>query len=837
MMESLVPLLLMINFPTSKAWVSRTTQLMPVASTIVTTSNILTEPTSKLCLYAHSKRHIVEGSKNSFYTRQRIFMSTANDLDDISFDTMDVVEHVGKRDEISLDNLTVPELRERLREQGLKVSGTKSELRQRILEAQTQRNNSRSQNDDAKSNGKDIVDANNNVDKSYESELQQLPHPILEAFMKYTTSDGARQPKLLPIQQMSYQHISNGGDAVLFSPTGTGKTLAYILPLAARLFGWKRDGSLVNRKQSQKKRSFDRSKNDSLSSKQVDPATPSILVIEPSRELARQVGKVWTRFHPTAKSSSKHVATVYGGVPMARHAALLNSKTDVVVGTPGRIRELIREKYLSTENIKSIVLDEADTLLNFKDVPEVEWLLDGMMNDYQLILASATINKRVKSFVGEIMEIEVGREGYFVIDSSEFPDNVGVHSYSADGGSAEIEISENSYIESKMHSEIDPPAETTVDINSRESATSSPVVRHWSIAASMSSRIALASDLIVTMSPRRGIIFASSKAEVEKVALELSERLTANDVSIHILHGDMIQAARSRAVASFRGAIPVSNEPQQLSDFDSSKQTQPQVTRILVATDVASRGLDLPAVDLVLQFGVPRKAGKDGTFGFELYIHRTGRAGRFGSTRDADAILLYDRSLGEGTTLSKLQDDIKRVKGVDILPRALPSAREVMDASYERAYRRCSEFEDVKTKDLVQYFRHRLLKDGISDLETDNDKLTFLLERLACAMAALSGLPEAVHPRSLLTADPRDRTVRVWTESGGSLTPPEVTNLVKSLGSGKLGRISICEDGSAVFDLSSKKAERLLETAQKDEACQRAGWHFELPGSLPSIPA
>eukprot|EP00804_Cyclotella_cryptica_P014075 CCRYP_019145-RA/>CCRYP_019145-RA protein AED:0.13 eAED:-0.04 QI:0/0/0/1/0/0/3/0/244 len=235
--------------------------------------------------------------------------------------------------------------------------------------------------------------------------LQQLLHPILEALMKYTASDGARQPKLLLIQQMSYQRISNGGDAVLFSPTGTGKTLAYILPLATRLFGWKRDGSL--------KQSFDCSKNDSLPSKQVDPATSSILVVKPSRWESME------SISPNGNEQFKHVATVYGSVPMARCAALLNSKTDVVVGTPGRIPELIREKYLLTENIKSIVLDEADTLFNFKDIPEVEWLLDGMMNDYQLILASATINKRVKRFVGKIMEIEVSGEGYFVIDSSE----------------------------------------------------------------------------------------------------------------------------------------------------------------------------------------------------------------------------------------------------------------------------------------------------------------------------------------------------------------------------------------------------------------------------------
>ncbi len=78
-------------------------------------------------------------------------------------------------------------------------------------------------------------------------------------------------------------------------------------------------------------------KNDSLSSQSpgpIDAATPSILVVEPSRELARQVGKIWGKFHPTAtKSSKRQVVTVFGGVPMARHAALLGSKTDVVIGS------------------------------------------------------------------------------------------------------------------------------------------------------------------------------------------------------------------------------------------------------------------------------------------------------------------------------------------------------------------------------------------------------------------------------------------------------------------------------------------------------------------------
>ena len=261
-------------------------------------------------------------------------------------------------------------------------------------------------------------------------------------------------------------------------------------------------------------------------------------------------------------------------------------------------------------------------MLNFKDNPEVEWLLEGMRDDYQLVLASATVNKRVEKFVGEIMELEVGEEGYVVVDQRE-GFNVGNRNddSSEDGG---IDMYD---VDSGVHTTESNRANEAPKLSKK-----APAVRHWSMPASALSRITLTADLIVTMAPRRGIVFVPSKAEVESVAQELTERLSANDVSIHILHGDMVQQARSRTIIAF-------------SD-ESAK-----VTRILVATDVASRGLDLPAVDLVVQFGVPRMTGKDGTFDSELYIHRTGRAGRFGNSRTADAIVFYDRTQGEATTL------------------------------------------------------------------------------------------------------------------------------------------------------------------------------------------
>lgn len=231
-------------------------------------------------------------------------------------------------------------------------------------------------------------------------------------------------------------------------------------------------------------------------------------------------------------------------------------------------------------------------------------------------------------------------------------------------------------------------------------------------------------------------------------------------------------------------------------------------------------------MDIVIQLGVPRQSGKDGSFDPELYVHRTGRAGRYGSTRTADAVLFYDTGVGERKTLDKLQDEMSKM-GVDILPRPLPSPREIMDASYERAKLRCEEFENERSNEnsLQQYFKDRLIE--------DNNDQSALLDRLASALAALSGLPDAVSQRSLLTADPRDRTVRVWTETGESLTPSEVTNSVKPIG-GKLGRITIASDGSALFDLGAKKADKLLQAAS-DGAFEKTGWHFELPDFLPPL--
>jgi superfamily II DNA/RNA helicase len=728
-------------------------------------------------------------STHSYYSKTRIFSVASEPA--ISTDV--------------LQKQTVTQLKEELKASGLPVSGTKAILIQRLLENK----NGFVQDDNEEeefaseenvslpppieqatevslktaSLEEPIVenDDDSTTDTTSSAVLDILPPPLFQTLTKKTASE---HPTLLPVQERAYRPISSGSDAVLFAPTGSGKTLGYVLPLFAQWLEWKKAGKLPQRKRKRL------GPSDYYTQQKEEACTPSILILVPSRELAKQVGKVCAQYHP---ASSRRVATVFGGVPLERHVAIMHSNVDVVVGTAGRIRELIRKEHLSTEHVRTIVLDEADVLLNFEDQPEIEMLLNGMQEDYQLVLASATINRLVKDFVEDTMEMTSKDENFIVVEG-------------VDGGSRQE----------------DATSAMTTSTSAGPAKHGRPTVQHWSMAARASARSGLAADLVATLAPRVGIIFVAAKAEADAVAEELSHRFpSANHVRVSVLHGDMSQSARSRTVAALRQ--------------DSSATS----SRILVATDVASRGLDLPGVDLVLQFGIPRESGKEGTCNAELYTHRAGRAGRVGGgSRPADAIVLYDPEQGEGRTMPSLEEELAGDFGIRIRPRPLPSSTDIMEASWVRAKQACegAMVKQASSEEFSDFFKTKLISETSNVLE--NKREEELLNRLAAAMAALSGMDGKIPKRSLLTADPRDRTVRVW-DDNESLSPPQVTRFVKGLGSGKLGRVTICNDGSAVFDLTEKRALRLMDAAKEQEDSdandESGSLHVELPSILPEV--
>jgi superfamily II DNA/RNA helicase len=566
----------------------------------------------------------------------------------------------------------------------------------------------------------------------------------------------------LPIQSKSFQHLMDGKDTVLHAPTGSGKTLAYVLPLAA--------AALPITQSVPSKQNY---RNNKMRTER--KSSPRIITLLPSRELAQQVGKEWTKFYCADEQAS--VATVFGGVPIERHTSLLNRSkvTDVIVSTPGRLRELVRGGHLDFTQILTVVIDEADMLLNAGDSPDVMAILEDIADevgkreenpDYQLVLVSATVNKYVRDFAKEIMDISPKSSSFIQVQGSEsriLPRHILPHNH--------------------------------VDLSKTSDA---PSVLHWMTPVKSKMYPTVTVDLIYTLSPRLTIVFVPTKSEVETVGAFLSSKLSS--YNIRVLHGDMAQSQRTRTIAIIR---------------EGDRELQNQV---LVATDVASRGLDLPNVDLVVQFGIPRVAGKEGTYSVDLYTHRTGRAGRVGKANvqfqneqlmEANSIILYDMASGEGKLVKDLAADVESSLDIQIRPKAIPSTATILEAGYDRAIEQLS--KHPVDESLVSFFRDRLENDNRIDLSNHES----LMNHICRALVALSNIDLSISPQenrcSLITGDPADRTLSVYRDDGVAVSPTEVTKFCKSFGSGKLGRILTTVTGSAVLDLPSHRARELLK--------------------------
>lgn len=580
---------------------------------------------------------------------------------------------------------------------------------------------------------------------------------------------------LLPIQSASFRHIQEGNDAVLHAPTGSGKTLAYVLPLSAA-------AAVTKRQQIQRKKD--------------EPVSPYVVTLLPSRELAKQVGKEWAKYY-----ISGPVATVFGGVPLERHIAMLRKGADVLVSTPGRLRELVREGHVDFTHIKVVVVDEADMLLDTADSPDVQAILDGITEavgerdddpEYQLLLVSATVNDYVRNFAVKVMEISMTSKSFIQVEGNE---------------SRILPRSSNSKIVSE--------SEDALALSSAP-----PLVQHWMTPVKSSMYPVVTADLIATLSPRLSIVFVPTKADTEMVAAFLSNKLSSSSSIVRVLHGDMAQSQRSRTISLIR---------------ESEYQNQNQ---ILVATDVASRGLDLPNVDLVVQFGIPRVAGKDGTYNVELYTHRTGRAGRVTRGQQggiANSVLLYDVASGEGKLVHDVVAEVQGTIGIEIRPRPIPSTADIVEAGYQRAVDELLVEPSSSSDNLMSYVRSRLLADNRINVSDPEE----LLNHLCTALVALSKVDPSMSPAenrcSLITGDPADRTLCVYRDDGDAVTPTEVTKFCKTFGSGKLGRIMITKAGSAVLDLPEKRAKMLLKNVAAAEESDLLGWRIEDCNSLPEF--
>ncbi|KAH6756928.1 putative mitochondrial RNA helicase 2 [Perilla frutescens var. hirtella] len=327
--------------------------------------------------------------------------------------------------------------------------------------------------------------------------------------------------KLFPIQRAVLEPAMQGRDMIGRARTGTGKTLAFGIPIMDKIIKF-------NQKHGQGR-------------------NPLALIMAPTRELARQVDKEFAE-----SATELDTLCVYGGVPISRQMSTLDHGVDVVVGTPGRVIDLIKRGALNLSEVQFVVLDEADQMLNVGFAEDVEMILGYIKQKHQTMMFSATMPNWILRLTQKFLKSPVTVD--LVGDSDQkLADGISLYSIVAD--------------------------------NRQKPAMLGPLITEHAKGG-------------------KCIVFTQTKRDADRLAYALQRSFKCEP-----LHGDISQNQRERTLSSFReGRI-----------------------NILVATDVAARGLDVPNVDLVVHYEIPNST--------EAFVHRSGRTGRAG--KKGSAILIY----------------------------------------------------------------------------------------------------------------------------------------------------------------------------------------------------
>lgn len=332
-----------------------------------------------------------------------------------------------------------------------------------------------------------------------------------------------------PIQALTLPVALSGQDIIGQAKTGTGKTLGFGLPALQTLI----------------------LPSDQAYQQLAEPGAPQALIIVPTRELAIQVGNDLAL---AAAHSGARISTLYGGRPYESQVKELAEGRELIVGTPGRLIDLYQQKYLSLANIRLVVLDEADEMLDLGFLPDVERILAALPAKRQTMLFSATMPGAVLTMARR-------------------------------------------YMKQPMHIRAESGQEETLTKAS---------IRQIIYRAHPLDKDELVGRILRAQDRGRTVIFTKTKRSAAKVA----EELTSRGFAAGALHGDLNQAAREQALRAFRkGKVD-----------------------ILVATDVAARGIDVEDVTHVINYQCPEDE--------KTYLHRVGRTGRAG--KEGTAVTLVD---------------------------------------------------------------------------------------------------------------------------------------------------------------------------------------------------
>ncbi|XP_023060826.1 nucleolar RNA helicase 2 [Piliocolobus tephrosceles] len=464
-------------------------------------------------------------------------------------------------------------------------------------------------------------ESNSDIDQEISVEQKEgafSNFPISEETIKLLKGRGVTF--LFPIQAKTFHHVYSGKDLIAQARTGTGKTFSFAIPLIEKLHG-----ELQDRKRGR---------------------PPQVLVLAPTRELANQVSK---DFSDITKKLS--VACFYGGTPYGGQFERMRNGIDILVGTPGRIKDHIQSGKLDLTKLKHVVLDEVDQMLDMGFADQVEEILSvaykkDSEDNPQTLLFSATCPHWVFNVAKKYMK--------------------------------------STYEQ--------------VDLIGKKTQKTAITVEHLAIKCHWTQRAAVIGDVIRVYSGHQGrtIIFCETKKEAQELSQNSAIKQDAQS-----LHGDIPQKQREITLKGFRNG-----------SFG-----------VLVATNVAARGLDIPEVDLVIQSSPPKDV--------ESYIHRSGRTGRAGRT--GVCICFYQHK--EEYQLVQ----VEQKAGIKFKRIGVPSATEIIKASSKDAIRLLDSVPPTAISHFKQSAEKLIEEKGA-------------VEALAAALAHISGAT-SVDQRSLINSN------------------------------------------------------------------------------------
>ncbi|WP_374278000.1 DEAD/DEAH box helicase [Azonexus sp.] len=368
---------------------------------------------------------------------------------------------------------------------------------------------------------------------------------LSDALLKALTEIGYETPS--PIQAQCIPILLDGHDLLGMAQTGTGKTAAFALPLMEQI-----DVKLMK---------------------------PQALILTPTRELAIQVAEALQSY--AKHLPGFHVLPIYGGQSYTIQLKQLARGAHVVVGTPGRVMDHLERKTLNLDNLKTLVLDEADEMLRMGFIDDVEWILERTPEQHQTALFSATMPEQIRRVAQK-----------YLVEPRE------------------------------------------IKIKSATATVAAIRQVYWQVSG-MHKLDALTRILEVEEDFDAAIIFVRTKT----ATVELADKLSARGYAAAALNGDLNQQMRERVIDQLKsGALD-----------------------IVIATDVAARGIDVPRVSHVVNYDIP--------YDTEAYVHRIGRTGRAG--RNGNAILFVaPREI-------RMLRTIERATRQPIAPLTLPSRADV----------------------------------------------------------------------------------------------------------------------------------------------------------------